>query len=265
VYDLGLSGTIVAVHRDVAREHDQHGRVPLGQVELERRVGGKADVADRDRREGPGRPPDAGVLAGDDPDAAGAIRQIDHRDRVAGDRLVAGRRLLVLRRQVDPELDHAERAAGLGEGRRVQLLVDDAAAGRHPLHVARADRAAAARRIAVRHLAVIDDGDGLEAGMRVSTHAARLLGRREDVRPGVVEKQERAHGRRVRRIGDERADRKAVADPMPARCGCDPGDRLHDPSSNSCRTVIRGRYSLSTSTVLEDTVMKQVTCPPSSR
>ena len=56
----------------------------------------------------------------------------------------------------------------------MKLLVQDAAGGGHPLDVAGTDHPAVAGGIAVRDLAVVDDGDRLEAAVRVLTDAARL-------------------------------------------------------------------------------------------
>ena len=78
--------------------------------------------------------------------------------------LVARLRHLELRRQVDPELEAAH--APVGAGPR-HLLVHDAAAGRHPLHVAGADRAGVADAVAVVDLAGQHVGDGLDAAVRV--------------------------------------------------------------------------------------------------
>ena len=78
-----------------------------------------------------------------------------------------------------------------GELARVELLVHDAGRRRHPLHVARADLAAGAGGVAVLDLALVDDGDGLEAAVRMLADAARLRGRLE-LRRRVIEQQERA-------------------------------------------------------------------------
>jgi hypothetical protein len=94
--------------------------------------------------------------------------------------------------------------------------MDDAAGRGHPLHIARLDGAAAAGGIAVRDLALIGDGDGLEAAMGVLAHAARLERGREMVRPGIVEQQEGAVFLGLAVIGKQRADGKAVAHPMAA-------------------------------------------------
>ena len=65
------------------------------------------------------------------------------------DALVMGCCHFVFGRQIHPQLRHLENATFLAESRGVELLVDDAATGCHPLHIARADDAACASRIAV--------------------------------------------------------------------------------------------------------------------
>jgi hypothetical protein len=85
--------------------------------------------------------------------------------------------------------------------------MEDAARGRHPLHVAGTDHAAIAGRIPVLDLAVIDDGDRLEPAMGMLADPTARGGRLEIVRPGIVEQQERADLRAERIVGKERADR----------------------------------------------------------
>jgi hypothetical protein len=58
-----------------------------------------------------------------------------------------------------------------------------AATGRHPLHVAGADVAAGAGGIAMIHLALIDDGDGLETAVRMHAHATLARRRLECAGP----------------------------------------------------------------------------------
>jgi hypothetical protein len=192
------------------------GGVALRQVERDRAVAVEAHVPDVDRGEGARWALGAVMLAGDHPDAPGAVRQIDGGDVGAEDRLVAGPRQLVLRRQVHPQLHHPERSARAGESAGVELLVQDAAGGGHPLDVARADDPALAGGVAVLDLAVIDDGDRLEAAVRVLADATAGAGRFEDVRAGVVQQQERAHLPALAVVGKQRAHREAVADPMAA-------------------------------------------------
>ena len=69
------------------------------------------------------------------------------------------------------------------------LLVDDAAAGGHPLHVAGGDDAAVAQAVAVLDVAAQHVGDGLDAAVRMPGEALQVLVRL--VRAEVVEQQER--------------------------------------------------------------------------
>ncbi len=69
------------------------------------------------------------------------------------------------------------------------LLVDDAAAGRHPLHVAGGDGAVVAHAVAVFDGAGENVGDGLDAAMRVPGKAVEVVLR--DVVAEVVEQEER--------------------------------------------------------------------------
>ena len=71
-----------------------------------------------------------------------------------------------------------------------QLVVQDAAAGGHPLGVALADHAAAAVGVVVGDLPVHDVADGLETTVRVPWSSLRLTGR-VDLGAAVVEQQER--------------------------------------------------------------------------
>ena len=67
--------------------------------------------------------------------------------------------------------------------------MQDAGTGRHPLHIAR-DHAALAGGIAVRHLALVDNGDGFKAAMRMLPHTARRTSRRElGGFPGAIQQQ----------------------------------------------------------------------------
>ena len=62
--------------------------------------------------------------------------------------------------------------------------------GRHPLHAARADHAFVAGAVAVRQLAVEDEGDGLEAAVRMRAERQAAVVRRIDLRAVVVQEQE---------------------------------------------------------------------------
>ena len=67
--------------------------------------------------------------------------------------------------------------------------MDDAARGGHPLHVAGADDVAVSARVAVLHLALEGDGDGLESAVGMLPHAATLVRGLELFRGGVIEHQ----------------------------------------------------------------------------
>ena len=79
---------------------------------------------------------------------------------------------------------HAARGVALWH-----FLMDDAAAGRHPLDVARAERALIAEAVAVGDRAGQDVGDRLDAAMGMPREAAQVVLR--TVVPEVVEEQER--------------------------------------------------------------------------
>src|SRR5207253_918020 len=68
-------------------------------------------------------------------------------------------------------------------------LVEDAAAGRHPLDVAGADRALVTERVSVLHLALQDDRDGFDPAVRMVRKARLVVGRLR--RLEMVEEQER--------------------------------------------------------------------------
>ena len=73
----------------------------------------------------------------------------------------------------------------------MELFVDDAATGGHPLHVTGTDHATCAGGIAVFHFAVVDDGDGLEAPVRVGAHAPAMAAvGGEGCGGGIVHQQE---------------------------------------------------------------------------
>src|SRR5690606_15126404 len=108
--------------------------------------------------------------------------------------------------------------------------VDDAAGRRHPLHVAGADHPAGAGGVLMLHLAVVDDGDGLEAAMRMLADAARPAGRLEPGRACMVQQQERAEVLAVAVVAEQRAHRKAIAHPMTAGRAVDAEDVSHDAS-----------------------------------
>ena len=110
---------------------------------------------------------------------AGAVVIEDFGDFGGLDVLVARRGHLQRGRQIGPELEamHAALRVALRH-----LLVQDAAAGRHPLHVARSEIAAIAQAVAVLDIAGEHIGDGLDAAMRMPGKSGAIL-----VRPVVAE------------------------------------------------------------------------------
>ena len=131
------------------------------------------------------------ISTGDQAQVAGIIGQIDHRNIVFGQMLITGRGGFVFGRQVHPQLHHLKEAAGFAEFLGMELFVDDAVTGGHPLYVAFFDHAAAAAGIAVRHFAVVGDGNGFKTFVRMLADAARTAGAagREFARSGVIEHQ----------------------------------------------------------------------------
>ncbi len=207
----------LAVDQHRAAQHHHGGGVALGQCRRGLLALAQPHVPDVDGREGLRRPLVAVVAAGDHAHAAGAAGQGHSRDLLVDDALVMRRAHLVPGRQVDPQLHHLERAALLGERRRVKLLVQNARGRRHPLHIARAYGAAAAGRVLVRDLALVDDGHGLKTAVRMGADAAPLVGRAGGLelrRAGVVQQQKRAHMLAQRVVAKQRAHRKTVAHPV---------------------------------------------------
>ena len=97
----------------------------------------------------------------------------------------------------------------------MEFLVDDAVTGRHPLHVARADLAAAAAGIAMFQLALIGDGHGFKALVRMPADAALLITGRELVGRGVVEQQRTDSTPDPGRCNQTR---KRTGKPLPTQC-----------------------------------------------
>jgi hypothetical protein len=128
---------------------------------------------------------------------------------------VAGLRELQARGQVHPELQDLERpAARLERGRR-DLRVHEPAPRGHPLHAARMDHALVPAGVLVRELALHDEGDGLEAAVRVRPERQPAVVRRIDLRAVVVEEQERVDLLHVR--PGERAARHELTDVVAVR------------------------------------------------
>ncbi|RAN38247.1 hypothetical protein HY11_00105 [Hyphomonas pacifica] len=88
--------------------------------------------------------------------------------------------------------------------------MDEAAAGRHPLDTAFADDAFMARAVTVGEFAFQNEGDRLKAAMRVRAEGQAAIVRRIDLRPVMVQEEERADvanpAPRDRAAGDEIAN-----------------------------------------------------------
>src|SRR5690606_28207938 len=97
---------------------------------------------------------------------------------------------------------------------RMKLLVQESAAGGHPLDLAGSDHAASTSRVTVFYLALVDDRHGFESPVRVLPDAAWPLGRRKVPRACVVQQQERAQFVTVGLVGKKRADGETVTDPV---------------------------------------------------
>lgn len=119
------------------------------------------------------------MLAGDHAYGATALRQVHNGDLWGTDRLVTRRCHLVNCGQVHPQLHDLEWAATRGIVCRVELLMEDTAAGGHPLHVSAANDAASAGGVAVFNFAFEHDGNGFESTVRVTAHAAPMRRCRE--------------------------------------------------------------------------------------
>jgi hypothetical protein len=119
--------------------------------------------------------------------AAGLVH---HRDLFALQADVARLGHLERGGQVDPQLQDLERPAAFHECARRHLLVHHPAPGRHPLHAAGVDHAFVAGAVAVRQFALEDEGDGLEAAVRVRPERQAAVVRRVGLRPVVVQEQE---------------------------------------------------------------------------
>jgi hypothetical protein len=99
--------------------------------------------------------------------------------------LIARRRHLQRRGQIGPQLEavHAALRVALRH-----LLVHDAAPGRHPLHVAGAERTFVSEAVAVLDIAGKHIGNGLDAAVRVPGEAGKII--RRTIVAEVVEQQE---------------------------------------------------------------------------
>ena len=94
------------------------------------------------------------------------------RDGRRRDVTVAGRHHLPVGRQVGPVLEAPHGTGGAHPG---HLLVNDAAAGGHPLHVTGADHPPVAHAVAMFHQAFEDVGDGLDPPVGMPGKAGQVL------------------------------------------------------------------------------------------
>lgn len=94
------------------------------------------------------------------------------------------------------------------------FLVQYAAAGRHPLHIARSDHAAVTGRILVLDLAIINDGHRLEATMGMLANTTTFRSRCEIMGAGIVQQQEWADMLAQAMVGKKRANGETIAYPV---------------------------------------------------
>ncbi len=125
--------------------------------------------------------------------AEARARARDARDLVGAVVRERRRALLELERQRHPELQAPQaRAVGAQLVGRA-LGVGDAAAGRHPVHLARTDGHDAAEAVAMQDRALEQVAHGGQADVRVRPHVQALAGAQAH-RAELVEEHERAHG-----------------------------------------------------------------------
>src|SRR5436190_21176883 len=103
------------------------------------------------------------------------------------DRLIFRSGHLVLRREIYPKLHHLKRPALTVRFLFVTFLVQQPAAGRHPLDIALADHPAASAAVVVLDLAFIGDGHRLKPTVRMRPDAERLFTRRKLCQRAVIE------------------------------------------------------------------------------
>ncbi|GEM_PF-6299490 len=76
-------------------------------------------------------------------------------------------------------------------------------------------------------LAAVDDGDGFKTAMGMLAHAARVVGRLELRRAGVIQQQEGADILALVVVREHRAHGEPVADPVGAGGGVQAEDLFH--------------------------------------
>src|SRR5436309_14134923 len=100
--------------------------------------------------------------------------------------------VFVLRPKVHPKLHHLKYAALAGELFRLKLLVDNAAASRHPLNVTWSDLSATTTGVSMFDLTLERDSHCLETLVWVCSHTTPPIGWWEFIWRDVIEQQERA-------------------------------------------------------------------------
>src|ERR1700687_4364108 len=157
-----------ALAADDVREH----RVSTWRAVCERGSGWNAHIEVLGARDDVAhRPAHPGRRAGNDLDR-GTARVLYFGNLAARDAAVARRRHFIRRRQVRPQLEPVHRPARIALG---HLLVDDAAAGGHPLHIVRGDRAAVAEAVAVFDGAAQHVRDGLHPTVRMPRETFQVV------------------------------------------------------------------------------------------
>src|SRR6185369_17115067 len=136
--------------------------------------------------------------------------------------------IFVLCAKVHPKLHHFEGAAFARELFRLKFLVDDAFPGCHPLHVTGSDLSAAASRIAMRDFSLKGNGHGLKTFVRMCANAATLVSRWKPVRGDIIKQQKWTEILAEAIIIEDRANRKAIADPMRIRALVNVKQLFHD-------------------------------------
>ena len=118
----------------------------------------------------------------------GAVIVNHLRDIGGGDVLITWRCHLLARRQIAPQLKAVHLTAPVAAG---HLLMQDPAAGSHPLHIACAQFAGVPKAVGVIHRAFKDIGDRFDAAVRVPRKTPLKMCR--DVVAEIVKQQERVH------------------------------------------------------------------------
>ena len=101
-----------------------------------------------------------------------AVFQFDRRNLIRTDPAIAGRHHLLRSRQIGPQLKPVHGTIGIAFG---HFLVDDAAAGGHPLNVTRGDHPCVAQAVPMFHIAFGDVGNRFYAAVRMPGKAFQQM------------------------------------------------------------------------------------------